>query len=416
MAAHLGPAGATLVWTLLLAGGGVLALVFGRYVGVLGAGGAADGTPERLAYDNLRARLSDGGSPTLIYGRLLTAFLNGVDRFFGDHDKAHLGVFQHAFWLRGSYPLWTGAASDRCLLLALIYPIVCILVIWAISGHVGPAEQVLGLPISAPEWQRGLLAGALAMAVIALWRCIATMFSEGGPAALLSRKALPWSASFVFAVAVAAVSAIDARGAVIGVLTATGAVAVAVGSVRAGNAAVGGAVAVAVTVGVAVIVASLPDVGSTGTPSVAIALATGAFDAAMMLFAVIWLIGVILLSYFAARRCHQGAFVSVFSGATVALIVFLALWLPRRSTGDAVGPLLLFLGLLASGAVHPWTGAAGRGPPGRVGAWVTKDPIRVLACAGKCADANRCDWVISCRHRTLLQWSAFLATPTILTT
>ena len=96
-----------------------MALVFGRYVGVLGAGGAADGTPERLAYDNLRARLSDGGSPTLIYGRLLTAFLNGVDRFFGDHDKAHLGVFRHAFWLRGSYPLWTGAALDRCLLLAL---------------------------------------------------------------------------------------------------------------------------------------------------------------------------------------------------------------------------------------------------------------------------------------------------------
>ena len=191
--------------------------------------------------------------------------------------------------------------------MALIYPIVCILVIWAISGHVGPAEQVLGLPISAPEWQRGLLAGALAMAVIALWRCIATMFSEGGPAALLSRKALPWSASFVFAVAVAAVSAIDARGAVIGVLTATGAVAVAVGSVRAGNAAVGGAVAVAVTVGVAVIVASLPDVGSTGTPSVAIALATGAFDAAMMLFAVIWLIGVILLSYLASAKVPSGS-------------------------------------------------------------------------------------------------------------
>jgi hypothetical protein len=104
--AHLGSAGATLVWTLIWVAGLVLALVYARYVGVLGAGDAAEGGRERQVYDNLRASLSDGGSPTRIYGRLLTRFLDGVDQFFRDHDKAHLGIVRHAFGLRGTYPLY----------------------------------------------------------------------------------------------------------------------------------------------------------------------------------------------------------------------------------------------------------------------------------------------------------------------
>jgi hypothetical protein len=163
LVAHLGHAGATLVWTLLWVAGAVLALVFARYVGVLGAGEAAEGTPERLAYENLRTSLNDGGSPTRDYGRLLMRFLDGVDRFLGDHDKADLGVFRHAFGLRGDYPLWTGAALDRCLLIASFYPILSVLIIWAVSGHVGLAEEALGLGGSLPGWRRAAWIGGIAL-------------------------------------------------------------------------------------------------------------------------------------------------------------------------------------------------------------------------------------------------------------
>jgi hypothetical protein len=277
--AQLGLAGATLVWTVVSVAAVVLGLVFWRYVGVLGSGAAEGGSQERRAYDDLRAVLSKGGSPARIYGRLLTAFLNGLDRFLGDHDKANLGIFRHAFGLRGSYPLWTGAALDRCLLLAIAYPIVSVVAIWAISGHAGPAEQSLGLPANVPEWQRGVLAGSLTVTVISLWRSVATLSSRGRPADLLSRQALPWSMLFVLAIAVAVVFAIDARGVVITALIATGAVAIAVTGFRSGFPAGGsGSGAVAVVVGLAVLISIVPVVGATGTLSVAGALALACGD------------------------------------------------------------------------------------------------------------------------------------------
>jgi hypothetical protein len=75
-----------------------------------------------------------------------------------------------AFGLKKRVPLWTAAAFDRCLLLALIYPIATILLIWAISGDVGPAEAALGLY---PEngWTRGLFTGAYFGLGIAIWAC-----------------------------------------------------------------------------------------------------------------------------------------------------------------------------------------------------------------------------------------------------
>jgi hypothetical protein len=55
-------------------------------------------------------------------------------------------LFPHAFGLRTPAQLWTAPAFDRCLLLALAYPIVTVFIMWGVSGHVGPAEKVLGLP------------------------------------------------------------------------------------------------------------------------------------------------------------------------------------------------------------------------------------------------------------------------------
>ena len=128
-------------------GAPVAFLIYRRYVGVLGAGGRPKGSPARLAYDQLRASLSGGNMPARLYAKSLSAFLDAIDRFFGDAGKAdhNQTLFPRAFGLNTPAPLWTAPAFDRCLLLAVIYPIVSIIIIWAISGHVGPAEAALGL-------------------------------------------------------------------------------------------------------------------------------------------------------------------------------------------------------------------------------------------------------------------------------
>jgi hypothetical protein len=61
----------------------------------------------------------------------LTKVLDAVYRFFGDAGKAEQTVFPRAFGLKTPAAVWTAPASDRCLLLALIYPIVTIIIIWA---------------------------------------------------------------------------------------------------------------------------------------------------------------------------------------------------------------------------------------------------------------------------------------------
>src|SRR5215471_8656036 len=54
--------------------------------------------------------------------------------------------------LKTPAPLWTAPAFELCLLLALIYPTATIFIIWAISGHVGPAELALHLNPNLPLW------------------------------------------------------------------------------------------------------------------------------------------------------------------------------------------------------------------------------------------------------------------------
>ena len=83
-------------------------------------------------------------------------------------------LFPHAFGLRTPAPLWTAPAFDRCLLLALFYPIVTILLIWAISGHVGPAEEALHLMPSLVTWQRWLCAIGVGISLLMLWGAVRT--------------------------------------------------------------------------------------------------------------------------------------------------------------------------------------------------------------------------------------------------
>ena len=65
-----------------------------------------------------------------------------------------------------------GSAFDRCLLLALIYPVATILIIWAVSGHVGPAERALGLRPDLSGWQRSIAVASATFAILLCWRGI----------------------------------------------------------------------------------------------------------------------------------------------------------------------------------------------------------------------------------------------------
>jgi uncharacterized membrane protein len=114
-----------------------------HYFGVLGAGANPVGTRERKDYEGLCKRIAGGNWIEREYARKLNVFLDGIDHFFGDEKMADRTLFPHAFGLRDPTPLWTAPAFDRCLLLALVYPIAAIILIWAISGHVGPAESAM---------------------------------------------------------------------------------------------------------------------------------------------------------------------------------------------------------------------------------------------------------------------------------
>jgi len=134
----------------------VTSLLYQRYLSVLALGGEAEMSSERIAYDKVRNNMEKGGKPALLYAQWLTKFLDAVDRFFGDTGMADRTLFPHAFGLKTPAPTWTAPAFDRCLLLAFIYPIATIFVIWVISGHVGPAESALGLRPGVPGWARGI--------------------------------------------------------------------------------------------------------------------------------------------------------------------------------------------------------------------------------------------------------------------
>jgi hypothetical protein len=125
-------------------------LVYRRYAIIIKRAGPQD----RRAYTALRQTLTQGGLPARIYSERLRVVLDAVDRFFGDAGMADRTLWPRAFWLRTPAPLWTPASFDRCLLLALIYPIAVIFVMWVASGHVGPAERALGLHTNAPGWAR----------------------------------------------------------------------------------------------------------------------------------------------------------------------------------------------------------------------------------------------------------------------
>jgi hypothetical protein len=161
----------TLVIVTYLLCGAAAPFIFNYYLGVLGQGAKPEGSIERNDYDKLRASLKEGNLAARLYAKWLTKFLDWIERFFGDAGMADRTLFPHAFGLKTPAPLWTAPAFDRCLLLALIYPIATQFLTWAISGHVGPAAQsALGLNPDVPGWLRSLAAAAVGFSSFAFWR------------------------------------------------------------------------------------------------------------------------------------------------------------------------------------------------------------------------------------------------------
>ncbi len=299
--------------------GGVSGLIFSlmykRYLGVLGASvhpkdtTDRDGKAERKAYDGLRKSLRGDNIATRLYSDSLTTFLDAVDRFFGDASKADQTLFPHAFGLKTPAPLWTAPAFDRCLLLALLYPIAAVFIVWAVSGHIGPAEEALGLQRNLPGWMRMVAVMATGFSAFAYWRLV---------------RASGWISAIVwFAVADSLTVAVAHAGAFpVAVAIAGAGIGVSAGAIAAGGVGVGvgiGAGAIAIA----------------GAGAVAIAVVV------IVVVVIVWLnerdagnsrLGIFLLLFFIAMTssCLVAAY----------LLAIAPNW------HDKYGPSLLFLGLL----------------------------------------------------------------------
>ncbi len=298
--------------TVLTVVGGISALAFSimyeRYLGVLASGGARKGSPTRAAYDTLRESLSGENVAARIYIQRLRTFLDGIERFFGDVGMADRTLFPHFFGLKTPAPLWTAPAFERCLLLALIYPIVTIVLIWVISGHVGPAEAALHLPPGTSGWRRAAGVVLILLSSYAWSRCY---------------RAEGWVRRFAwFAFALAVASAVAGVFAVAVALALAVAVAVAFAGVFGGvfgfavAFTVAGAVAVAVTVAFAVAV--------TGAGAFAVAFAVAlalAVAVAVAVFGAVAVAGAFAITSHLAIGQQYWTFLAVLVAGMLALII-----------------------------------------------------------------------------------------------
>src|SRR4051812_46147514 len=108
----------------------------------------------------LREALEAGGELRRLYIRLLTPQLDRLDRFLGDSDKAAFSL-PSPFRNRERHPYWTGWSFDRCALLALVYPLLSLFVVWVWQSESGPIAERLGMERLA-GWEVRSLAAALA--------------------------------------------------------------------------------------------------------------------------------------------------------------------------------------------------------------------------------------------------------------
>lgn len=139
------------VTSLRLCMSGIIAAAMAFLILMVRLGGADNANQtHRLWYLRFRARILSGNVGHF-YARGVRRALARLDRFMGDAGKQDDGLFPNAFGLlRRRAPLWTMQSFDRCLMLAFIYPLLVITLIWLFFGavnveYLGPAEQSLGL-------------------------------------------------------------------------------------------------------------------------------------------------------------------------------------------------------------------------------------------------------------------------------
>jgi hypothetical protein len=118
-----------------------------RYYEILGGADENHGCGARDAYDSLRQGLTEGGRPAKVYANWLKLALHKVDKFFGDAGRNDRSWLARMLDLETPGPRWTAPAFDKCLLLALIYPVLTIYAVWIWSGEVGVAEEAFWLPL-----------------------------------------------------------------------------------------------------------------------------------------------------------------------------------------------------------------------------------------------------------------------------
>jgi hypothetical protein len=218
-----------------------LGLPFYRYyLRLLDNADTAEGSSDRALYLEFRQRVALGGRPVTLYAEWLCQALCKVDRFFGDHSGYPIAAAPSRwFGLDGeSAPIWTSSAFDRCLMLALWYPLVSVFLFWIVTGETGPAEAALRLPPGRELWRRALSLGPI-LPLVAYVHMRGRLLAR-------SRWHIMIAYAAASAAAIAGAFAADASDSLVGVVLVIAAGIVVVAGPLA--VAVGGAVAVAVAV------------------------------------------------------------------------------------------------------------------------------------------------------------------------
>lgn len=308
-----------------------------RFVFYLNELRGADNPPgdfRRKRFDALRGRLESCPVDSDSYARLVEKFVDWIDHFFdGPPEKR-----------ADRAPLWTASSYDRCLMLALIYPLICVFVVWAISGETGPVEEALRFSaVSVPK--RSLLLVLVASTGLAFYF------------ALTSEKIFAWVVFSASIIAVFIVTKFVGHGSVLNPFT--------------GSVALFGAVAfsgaVALSGGIAI--TSISHIVSVGALFVAsVSVINAAFlvcspyssDVANFPIRLAVSISVSIAIYYIDRlmyaRGKRTFFLIASSILTVAACVVGAWTLPQFSGWRDGGPLLLFFGLLTMvNAPFDWT-------------------------------------------------------------
>ena len=279
------------------------------------------GSDERARFEAFRQDLVDGGTPARVYNLWLGRMLDAVDRFFGDAGRADRSWVARLMRLETPGPRWTAVAYDRCLLLALLYPIAVVFVVWVISGRVGPAEAALGLRESAAGWTWDTAKrGAALLSLFAMAVTIVGFFNAEG------RTLLFWGIAFPITV----------TGAVVGVGDAVGGLGLVIGAIGAGVGAgvVGGAGAVFGAV--AVIVVAIVFDAIVGNVALAIVAGVSVAGAAA------WIFIVDALSKYFTDRNRFGTFIFLHFITTFVVISGLS----STNIPHDTDSLLLFFSLL----------------------------------------------------------------------